>query len=314
MRYYEATELLFLFQGLSLPFIVLITYLICSRQWKRSQLIEKQGRVSQVRAAFAPGTTGLPVFRPLNCPHCGAGLLLETSGTLCPHCQQRGELPKDYLRAVVLKGRVERLLMSAQRCWRLAWVLTSKPVNWLLCAFIIFVPTIMLPIVLLGSGKYHDTILDRWLAPYQHTRLPDLVGPISVIGGFAWWLGIAIVASLSNEMRKKLPIFPVRTKEMKDRATANCQSCGGAIQYERGAFVTICSYCHVENYRAQFARAERNRAEQQQTQARFLLFDALTIVNEYLFKIWILGAMILVGVLVVAVPGLFSSLNSLIRK
>ena len=311
MRYCEATELIFLFQGLSLPFIVLFAYLTFARQWKQSELIEKRGRASQVRAAFAPSAAGLPEFRPLNCPHCGSGLLLDSSGTLCPNCKQRGDLPKDYQRTAVLKSRVERLLASALRCWRLARLLTSRPVTWLLCALLLFVPLVMFPIVLVGSDKYHDTILDRWLAPYRHTPLPDLVAMISLVGGSAWWLGIAILASLGNEMRKKLPVFPVQTKELRDTATANCQSCGGAIQYQRGSFAAICGYCHVENYRARFARTENQRAEQQETQTQFLLFDALTIVNNYLFKIWILGAMILV---VVALVGLSIGINSLIEK
>jgi uncharacterized protein (DUF983 family) len=314
MIYYEATVLLFLLQGILLPFVVVITYLICSRQWRRSQLLERQAHTSQVRAAFAPGTAGLPHFRPLNCPHCGAGMLLETNGIFCPSCQQRGTLPPDYQRAAVLKERVQKLLKSALRSWRFAWFLTSSPVNWLLRVLVFAMPMVLLPIVLNGSTQYHHTHLDQWLAPYQNTRLPDLIFLIAAVGGFSWWLGIAILASYSGTFRRKLPVVPVFTNETHGSETANCQSCGGCIQYDRGEFVTICSYCHVENYRVQFARAERTRAEQQQIQVQFVLFDALTIVNEFLFKVWILGAMILVVVLVLCIPAMWSTLKSLIWK
>ena len=297
--YYEAALLIFLFQGISFPFVVLFAYIICLRQWRRLQALQQKARASAVRLGFALSTALLPKFRPLNCPQCGAGMLLETNDIRCVHCQHREAVPKDYQRAVLLKNQVRQQLKSALRAWRLAWVLTSRPVVWFLGLLLIAEPIVLIPIVLVGSEKYPHTRIDDWLAPYQSTGLPGLVGGISLMGGFTWWLGLAMLAGRSNSMRTKLPVFPVRTKELRGSETANCQSCGGAIQYDRGDFATICSYCHVENYRVQFARTERHRGEQEEFQAKFALFDALSIVNEFLFTIWIFGAMCVVTALLI---------------
>ena len=295
MIYYETALLIFLFQGITLPFIVLLVYLICTRQWRRLQALQQQGRAGQVRAAFAQSMIALPSFRPLNCPQCGAIMLLGANGVHCSHCQHREALPKDYLHAAVLKGHVQRLLKSALWSWRLARVLTSRFAIGLLCVLLFVEPFVLVPLMLTGSAKYPHTIVGYWFAPWQKARLPDLRVGLSIMGGLAWWLGFAMLASLAMNMRKKLPVLPVFTKQLRGREIAACQSCGGGIEYDRGAFATICGYCHVENYRVQFARSERRSAEQQQSQAKFALFDALTITNEFLFTGWILGAMCVVA-------------------
>jgi hypothetical protein len=297
MIIYETALLIFLFQGITLPFIVALVYFICTRQWRRLLALREQSRAGRVRAAFAHSMTTLPSFRPLNCPECGAGMLLDANDVHCSHCQHREALPKDYLRAAVLKGHVQRLLKSALGAWRLARVLTSRVAIGALCVLLFVEPFVLLPIVLTGSGKYPHTIVDDWLAPFQSARLSNIRAGLSLMGGVAWWLGFAMLASLAMNMRKKLPVMPVFTKELHGRETGNCQSCGGGIEYDRGAFATICSYCHVENYRVQFAHSQRRTAEAAQSEAKFALFDALTIANEFLFTVWILGAMCLAAAL-----------------
>ncbi len=59
--------------------------------------------------------------------------------------------------------------------------------------------------------------------------------------------------------------------------TANCHGCGGAIAYEADDFASLCRYCNVANYRAQFVRMVRGRAEEAAAATDFSFFRAWSI-------------------------------------
>ena len=86
---------------------------------------------------------------------------------------------------------------------------------------------------------------------------------------------------MAKSLRAQLPALPVITKEVHRRETAQCQACGGGIEYDAGDFACVCPYCHVENFRVQFVRNERAREEKQTTQVKSVLFHAMQIIDDY---------------------------------
>jgi Zn finger protein HypA/HybF involved in hydrogenase expression len=288
--------LILLFQGLSLPCGVLVAYFICMRQWKRLVAIQKHAGASAARGAFHEAMRGLPAFQPLNCAKCGAGLLLEPDALRCPSCGHQCSVPEDYRAALALKQNLQRLLRSAQGAWRFAWGLTSRPARVLLVLLIGAQVLALVPLAMLDFDRRPDTAVFRFLA-----TLPE--GPlffIGVLGEASWLIGLCLLIDLSKRLRRGLPAFPKLGQAVKVSETASCQSCGGAVQYDRGDFATICPYCHVENYRVQSTRIERGHSEKQQARVEFTLFGALNIVNEFLWTTWIWGAMAVAAALIIA--------------
>jgi hypothetical protein len=288
--------LILLFQGLSLPFGVVGVYFICMRQWKRLVAIQKHAGASATRGAFHEVTRGLPAFTPLKCSKCGAGLLLQPDALHCGRCGHQTSVPPDYRAALALKQKLQRLLRSAQGAWRFAWGLTSRPARILLILLIAAQALAFVPLALLDFDRRPDTAVFRYLATFPE-------GPlffIGVLGEASWLIGLCLLIDLSKRLRRGLPAFPELGQALRVSETANCQSCGGAIQYDRGDFATICPYCHVANYRVQSTRTERGRREKQQSRMEFTLFGALNIVNEFLWTTWIWGAMAVAAALVIA--------------
>jgi len=293
VTWFDSAILILLFQGLSLPFGVVVVYFICMRQWKRLLLIQRQAQAAARRGAFHKATQGLPEFKPLNCSRCGAGLLLEPEALRCPSCGHQCSVPSDYRAALTLKQNLQQLLRSAQGAWRFAWVLTSSPARGLLVLLIVAQAFALVPLALLDFDRRPDTPVFRFLATYPE-------GPlffIGVLGEVTWLIGFCLLIDLSKRMRRGLPVFPALSQELRASETGNCQSCGGAIQYESGDFAAICPYCHVENFRVQSTRTARGGGEEKQARMEFTLFGALNIVNEFLWTIWIWGAMAVVAAL-----------------
>jgi hypothetical protein len=101
--------------------------------------------------------------------------------------------------------------------------------------------------------------------------------------GFVIWMVVFIFLNqLSKGLRCKLPMDPVLEGDGRALAVANCQACGGGIQYEERAFASICDYCHVENFRVQFARRQRAQSERQTTQTKSILFGAMEIIDDFI--------------------------------
>jgi hypothetical protein len=248
------------------------------------------------RGAFHEARRGLPAFKPLKCSKCGAGLVLEPDALHCANCGHQCSVPPDYHAAVALQQKLRRLLHSAQGAWRFAWMLTSRPARILLVLLIALQALAFVPLAMLDFDRRPDTAVFRYLA-----TLPE--GPLfftGVLGEASWLIGLCLLIDLSKRLRRGLPAFPVLSQELKVSEIANCQSCGGAIQYDRRDFAVICPYCHVENFRVQSTRTARGRDEKHQARMEFSLFDALNIVNEFLWTIWIWGAMAGAAALVIA--------------
>jgi hypothetical protein len=222
--------------------------------------------------------------------------LLDPDSLRCPNCGHQCRVPPDYRAALVLKQNLQRLLRSAQAAWRFAWALTSIPARILLVLLIVAQALAVVPLALLDFDRRPDTAVFRFLATFPE-------GPvffIGVLGEASWLIGLCLLIDISKRMHRNLPVFPALSPEVQKRETATCQSCGGAIEYDRGDFATICPYCHVENFRVQSTRTARGRGEKQQAQMEFTLFGALNIVNEFLWTTWIWGAMAAAAALIIA--------------
>jgi hypothetical protein len=283
--FYQGCLVVFLLQGVSLPFLPLVSGVLWRRRNRRLESLEKELKLARRKQVKADKTLesilkGLPVLRPLNCKNCGGSLLLQESETLCPYCQTRGELPKDYAAAVRLKSKVARLLRSAVRHWRAANVLTHPLLRWGFFLMIFVEPLVLFPAVVVGSNVYPDTVFDRAFGELSMAAGTLLM--ISAFFGFIIWMVVFILlASLCKGLRRKLPVVPVFEGETRDREAASCRACGGGIEYDAGDFACLCGYCNVENYRARFVRRARARSEEQRTRTKFVLFGAEEIIEDF---------------------------------
>ena len=295
---YHVCLVIFLLQGIATPFLLVISGLLWWKQSRQLESLKKELDLSRQKVIkpariFELILNKLPKLRPLNCINCGAGVLLQTTATFCPHCHARNDLPEDYAAAISLKSQVRSLLKSAIRHWRVANVLTYPPVGWLFFLLIFIEPLVLFPVVLIGSNRFPNTWVDAaFIALGEKTAFLVM---LSAFFGFIIWMVVFIfLTTLSKNLRKKLPVVPVFESETRGRETANCQACGGGIEYDAGAFVCICSYCNVENFRARFVRRKRTEGEIQQTQTRSTLFGAMEILEDFVGTFFFVSG-ILVG-------------------
>lgn len=296
--FYHACIVIFLLQGISTPFLLASSGL---QWWKQSQRLEslkkelELSRREKIRPdkIFELVLSKLPKLRPLNCTNCGAGVLLQETGTFCPHCHSRGDLPEDYAAAISLKSQVKSLLKSAVRHWRVANILTYPLVGWIFFLLIFIEPLVLFPTVVIGSNVFPDTWIDSAFKALG--EMTSFLIMLSAFFGFIIWMIVFIfLTTLSRNLRKKLPAVPVFEGEIRGSETASCQACGGSIEYDAGDFVCICSYCNVENFRVRFVRRERAQAEKQKTQTKSVLFGALEILEDFVGTFFVVSA-ILVG-------------------
>lgn len=310
---YQVCLIVFLLQGITLPFLPLVSGVLWWRRSRRLELLGKEverARRKKLKAdkGLESMLKGLPVLRPLKCANCGGSLLLLESETLCPYCGTPGVLPKDYGAAVRLKSEVRRLLRSAIRHWRVANVLTHPFVRWGLFLMIFVEPLVLFPAVVIGSNVYPDTGLDRAFGELGMVGGTLLM--ISSFFGFIIWMVVFILlASLCRSLRRKLPVVPVFEGESRGRTAASCQACGGGIEYEAGAFACLCDYCNVENYRARFVRRARALSEEQRMRTKSVLFGAEEIIEDFVGTLFF-TTLILVGA--AAVLTAFYALNNLL--
>ena len=317
--WYQACVLLLYAQAIIMPFIMVWTFWLTRRQDCRLLALQKEMRLAQGKRLSMDGPAGsllgkLPKFQPLHCPKCGAGMLLGTEEVICPSCQHRDEVPKDYAVAISLKQKLGKMQRSALWHWRLANLLTLPGITKALAVIALAEPFVIVPTILSAADHPPDVWVVRALLPYmdKHYGLVELTAAVGLI---SWVIIMMILAQTGASLRKQLPVVPVMTKEVHSPETAACESCGGAIQYDTGEFATICPYCHVENYRVQFARRERAREEETEKQTTFALFGALQIIDECLSLFWAFGMLLvlvaLIGVLDIAGTGLLNWFFSL---
>jgi len=139
-------------------------------------------------------------------------------------------------------------------------------------------PFVLFPVVLVGSNLFRDTWADRGLKSLGETA-GFLVMLAAFLGFIVWMFVFICLAMLAKSLRKNLPVAPVFGERVRRFETANCQTCGGAIEYDAGAFACACAYCNVENFRVRFTR--RERSERQRTQTKSALFGAMEVIEEF---------------------------------
>jgi Zn finger protein HypA/HybF involved in hydrogenase expression len=289
--FYQVCVAVFLIQGASIPFLVALSGLAWCGQSRRTgklraELGAAKGKDSKARGDVSAGEAArlilesLPKLEPLKCGGCGGNVLLRETGTLCPYCGTRGDAPEDYTAANALRSEVGKLYGSAVRHWRVANVLTFAPARLLFFVMIFAEPFVLFPAVLVGSNLYRDSPADRAFESLGETASFLLM--LSAFLGFVVWMVVFIhLAALSGSLRKNLAAVPVPAGAARGAETANCRTCGGALEYDAGDFACVCPYCNVENLRARFVRRERARAEGQRTKTKSALFGASEIIEEF---------------------------------
>jgi len=296
--FYQACAAIFILQGVATPFLLLFSGVLWWKQSRRLESLKKDldstpGKRLQSDQIFELILKALPKLRPLNCISCGAGLVLHKDETFCPHCHSRGDLPEDYAEAGKLKLEVKSLLKSAVKHWRVANVLTYRPVRWIFVLLIFIEPLVLFPTVLIGSNVFPDTWIDKAFESMGETT--SFVIMLAAFLGFIIWMVVFIfLAGVTKGLRRDLPVVPVLEREIRGSETANCEACGGGIEYDAGDFVCVCSYCNVENFRVQFVRRKRALGEKQMKGTKTVLFGALEILEDFVGTFFFVLA-ILVG-------------------
>lgn len=286
--FYQVCVAIFLAQGVSIPLLIALSGWFWWRQSRRLESLkaESERSPSKPSKGAKPRDTpelilkSLPVLAPLKCANCGGNVLLREAETLCPYCETRASAPEDYAASSALKSEVKGLYASAVRHWRVAKLLTFRPARWFFVSMIFAEPFVLFPAVLVGSNLFRDSQADRALESMGETA-SFLVMLAAFLGFIVWMIVFVCLAALAKSLRNNLPVVPVFEKRVRRFETASCQTCGGAIEYDAGAFACACPYCNVENFRVRFARRERSLSEQQKTQTKSALFGAMEIIEEF---------------------------------
>ncbi|MCY7347374.1 MAG: hypothetical protein LH614_14285 [Pyrinomonadaceae bacterium] len=330
---YQIFVLIFLLQGFSLPFLMLLFRILQSRQervglknivfdnvsdlnrqeFERLKIVRKDELSSHQISEFVLNST--PHLKPLKCLNCSAGVLLRESETFCPHCSTHGDLPEDYAKAVALKAGNKKLLERAVEHWRAANILTFPRLNVVCIVLAILEPLLLAPVVVNGAYSFPNNSVEGLLAPLGNAAIGGIYS-LSMLGVFIWvWIFLGF-AFESAELRRKLPIAPILNETISERETTICQSCGGAIEYGGEDFACLCPYCNVENFRVRFTRVKGARHAEQKEQINFVLYGAMEIIEYYvtlfygLMLVFALVPMLLgaIGLLVYALSnGLFGT-------
>jgi len=285
--FYQTCVVIFLLQGFSLPFVIVIFRALSRRQRRAHANLRKE--LDTVRGHKARSAEvgkliqNLPKLRPLNCGACGAAVLLKATETFCPHCQARSSLPEDYAVAVSLGREVKKTLKSAIRHWRIANILTLPLLIGIFISLGVIEPllALMLPVIISSAGGTPPNTRADTLTMSFGTPLDGIVYLFWICGIIIWTLMCLCLAVTGLELRKQLPIVPLFEEEMSRGETAVCHSCGGAIEYDEADFASLCDYCHAENFRVRFAKLKRTKSEVQNTEAKFALFGAMDIIEKY---------------------------------
>ena len=305
---YEAAAAIFLLQGVLIPILLVAAGGAWFRQLSRLAAVEEAlaGDRKRQRKFVATLLESVPKLQPLTCTSCGSPMALEEETARCISCGSVAALPDDYRATLALRRTLPRLAAAAIRHWRVARFLTAAPVRWLL-RLSIFAEPLLFMLVLIGSASYDDTFLDRAFERIGEGWSFALM--LMAFGGFILWMIVFLfLSSLSKELRRKLAAFPdFRGTEMAQAEFATCRSCGGGISFGPGRLACLCGYCAVANFRAEQARRERTRSEQEQVQAEGSLFGAMEIIEDFTGTFFITMTILSVGfallVLITAITG-----------
>ena len=301
---YDVSATLFLLQGVLLvPFTILLGAL----SFRQSARLEAVGAAldsdrKRHERTLKSLLTALPKLVPLHCAACGGAVALGVTSNECVSCHTRVAPPADYAATMSLRRRLKRLTRAAVSHWLLARVLTSGPAGWLFTLAIVAEPAIFL-VTLIGASTYRDTWLDRLLDGLGEGPAAAL-GLLSFGGFIIGIVAFIMLAGLSRDLRKKLPVFPVfASGRAEETDFSTCRSCGGGLRYDRRAFAALCDYCGVENYRADHGRRDHGEAVGERSRTRASLFGAMQIVEAFtglfFFTMLIMvGAFLLLSILI----------------
>ncbi len=140
-------------------------------------------------------------------------------------------------------------------------------------------------IIIYAGGTFVSDLLDNYIASPDR-MLVERVALLTVIGASNWMFIFIFLAVTCFNLRGRLPVMPVFDEKISASETANCYSCGGAVEYDKNDFACICSYCHVKNFRAQFARLKRTQTEEQIAETDFALIMSTDIIERIFITIW----------------------------
>jgi hypothetical protein len=279
---HEIALTIFLLQGLLITVLLLVSGIVWARQIARLTVMEK----AIVRDRKQRGTDmdslldALPKLQPLHCAGCGSPVALEARSGRCIACASLSELPPDYRATRILRRALARVSAAAIRDWRIARVLASRPVLWLLRLMVVAEPLLFV-LVMIGAVTFGDTNIDRALDALPNEVENGLM-TLAVCGFIIWTIVLVMLAALARDVKDKVPAFPdVRPGELGAAEYAACHACGGGIAFRPGAFAALCPYCAVATFRPAFARRERERSEEQQVLTRASMFGALEIIEGF---------------------------------
>lgn len=281
-QFYEMTAWVFMLQGVLIPWLVVVASFFWFRQMARSTALETsigQDR-SQSDRTLTALLRGLPKLKPLYCAGCGGAIVLEEEAGICTNCRALSALPEDYAATRSLRVSLRRLTASAIRHWWVARLLTSTPAR--LGFFVmIFAEPLIFMIVLIGAGTYRDTVLDRaleWVGePWAY-----VLGGMAFCGFIIWMIVFVALTNLSKELRRELPPAPAFAKSQGETMEfAECRSCGGGLHFGSRAFACLCTYCRVENFRADYAGRQRAESEAARVDTKSTLFAAMEIISGF---------------------------------
>jgi hypothetical protein len=301
---YQVGVVVFFVQGLAIPFLLLASGILWRRQNRRLDALRPQMKRTLRPNARKDGPVeqvleSLPKLRPLNCLNCAGAVLLWDTEAVCPSCGVHTDLPEDYAATASLRHQVGEVLKSALAHWRVARFLTHPATRAGLGLLALF-EFLLFPLVLIGAETYGESWLDPVLEGLGETGVL-VVGIPAFLGFILWMLVFLMLRSVSKGLGRLAPAAPVLQGGSGGREASTCQSCGGGIEYDAGDFACICNYCNVVNYRAQFARRERAKAQAEQTQTTSALFHAMNVIDDmngtflFVMSILVVGSIFLVG-------------------
>lgn len=231
----------------------------------------------------------LPVLEPLNCDSCAAGVVLTKTGTHCPNCGRDAPAPADYTAVLELKTQVAQMFARATSHTKVAQFLTHSWVQTLFWALAALQFAVLLGVLVTTEERF-----------FLESQLKPLLEVLGIAGFFAvfilalvyWMLG-----ALSAELRRQVPALPSLPLEAGQPKTAACRTCGGTLEFSATDFAALCSYCNVENYRAEFTQTARANQNSQLEQQQSVVLRSLAIIAQYPSTVVILVVLLLVGFL-----------------
>ncbi len=225
----------YLLQGALMPVL-----LIFSARYLTASVFDSK----RAEAAFpAPPDIPAPDMKlaPLNCPACGANLVLGVVQLTCSHCGAMAEEPPEYRSLFATRRATLSRLKRASTYLVRAKRLSSPLVKIALVLGGIWL--CLVPIILMIEGSTHTTYDPIF------EKLGSSVIPLFMSLG-VWILVFFFTAIMIGRVRRFLPTISDWSQIGSVESTV-CPACGGALSFDRGDLSTVCGFCGVETMRMQ---------------------------------------------------------------